>query len=257
MSKRRIDLTGKEFGNWRVILHDGPLRSGYKLLCECLLCGRTQRVDYNNLVGGYSKNCFICGRKAAWVTRKTNNPIIGKKYGNRTVTGMTENQYFIWSCGECGSSHTSRSMQSNTKWCRTCKAQHYGMQFTVNGESGTMQYWANKLGVTRQCIHQRFIKHGRSTEKMEKELVLRLAGTYSNGVHKPRRPTKDMTGKIIGTWKVVEYVGPNKYRLECMICKHTKRQDGTSLRRNGPRDVLKCKKCRMNARRMEYWYYTI
>lgn len=56
-----IDLTGKEYGNWRVLCKSDDTGNGIKpriyWTCECMLCGSTRNIDGKSLRGGVSKHC--------------------------------------------------------------------------------------------------------------------------------------------------------------------------------------------------------
>lgn len=57
-TKLQKDLSGKTFGNWKVLkrVEDGA-RYHSRWLCECLLCGKKSEVYTYNLISGNSKSC--------------------------------------------------------------------------------------------------------------------------------------------------------------------------------------------------------
>jgi hypothetical protein len=59
-SKRFIDLTGRTFGQWRVLSFSHKAKTNYHWNCECS-CKRTQTtVSYANLIRGASTKCVLC-----------------------------------------------------------------------------------------------------------------------------------------------------------------------------------------------------
>ena len=70
--RRRIDLTGRRFGRWKVIRHShkSKLRKHY-WLCACE-CGEERAVVYGNLVNGASKSCGCLHLEIVKESGKTN-----------------------------------------------------------------------------------------------------------------------------------------------------------------------------------------
>lgn len=79
-----IDLTGKEFGSWKV-LKRGPNKAGGKATWECLCqaCGNIKFVDGSHLRGGHSTNCG-CLRVEA-LRRSRIKDETGHRYGKLVV----------------------------------------------------------------------------------------------------------------------------------------------------------------------------
>ena len=100
------DLTGKKFGDWKV-LNLSEKRTGGRVHwdCECTLCGKIVGVSAHNLTMGKSNNCGCESKKMA--SRKYCINEIGNKYGELTVInrcGVDKNLRAVWSvmcsCGK-------------------------------------------------------------------------------------------------------------------------------------------------------------
>ena len=59
---KRIDLTGKTFGKWRVLYYVGGSSQWY-WLCICTSCGDKKNVAGSSLRGEYTRKCKSCGGK--------------------------------------------------------------------------------------------------------------------------------------------------------------------------------------------------
>jgi hypothetical protein len=77
MSKR-IDLTGKTFGNWTVVSY----ATNYKWLCKCK-CGVVKKVDGHTLRTGISNGCNSCAAKR-------NRPVGTFKHSAETKTKLSQ-----------------------------------------------------------------------------------------------------------------------------------------------------------------------
>ena len=78
---RRIDITGKKFGEWTVIRHS----YNTKWICRCS-CGTEKEVDGRSLRSGQSESCRSCSKK------KT---IIGLKFGHLLVLSLKKATDFL------------------------------------------------------------------------------------------------------------------------------------------------------------------
>lgn len=63
MSKR-IDLTGKKFGNWYVEKFDRKEKNNMFWFCRCLLCNKLYSIQAGNLTSGKTKKCKKCSGSA-------------------------------------------------------------------------------------------------------------------------------------------------------------------------------------------------
>lgn len=111
-SKRFIDLTGQQFGEWTV-LSKAPRESYWKCRCSC---GVEREVYAPSLKKGVSMSC---GHLNSGKIRK---PIIGNRYGNLVVLEQFkegDNQYCICQC-DCGNTTTVKRqnlISGNTQSC--------------------------------------------------------------------------------------------------------------------------------------------
>ena len=86
-----MDLTGKEFGRWKVIKYSG----NKKWLCECSCENKTVReVDGNSLKRGLSKSCGCLQKE------KTALRTIGKKYPCKPLNAYIECDTYYKGCDE-------------------------------------------------------------------------------------------------------------------------------------------------------------
>lgn len=58
------DITGQEFGKWKVLRREGTAWKVSTYLCQCA-CGKKHIVTRSRLIRGKSKQCRDCGRKVA------------------------------------------------------------------------------------------------------------------------------------------------------------------------------------------------
>lgn len=117
---RRIDMTGKTFGNLRVVKELEERRFGEIVwLCECS-CGELAEVRGNYLRTGKTKSCGCLNRSI--ITRD----LTGKKFGKLTAKRIADykvsySRNNVWVCKcECGNKInviTSRLLNGGTKSC--------------------------------------------------------------------------------------------------------------------------------------------
>ena len=62
MSKR-VDITGKTFGNVLVLEYSHTKNTHAMYKCKCKLCNSPMIVSYTNLKSGNTKSCTSCGQK--------------------------------------------------------------------------------------------------------------------------------------------------------------------------------------------------
>ena len=69
MARKVEDLTGKRFGEWKVIsLSDRRNRHSSLWWCECA-CGIKREIPRGNLTTGLSKSCQKCGNRRSFAAR--------------------------------------------------------------------------------------------------------------------------------------------------------------------------------------------
>ena len=105
-SKRYIDLTGHQFGKWKVLEEVEDRRSSnlHRLWrCQCE-CGKIKEVDTSSLKSGNSKSCGCDNHNRLGKSEKN---LLGKTFGELTVIEQTnksdKNNGIIWKCKcSCG-----------------------------------------------------------------------------------------------------------------------------------------------------------
>ena len=96
---RKIDLTNKNFGKWRV-LRESPNRKNGRVywLCECE-CGNQREVSGSDLRNGKSTSC-VCLRNE--ITSKKNTlDLVNRRFNKLLVLQKTNKRFngaIIWLC---------------------------------------------------------------------------------------------------------------------------------------------------------------
>ena len=189
----RIDLTGKQFGKWKVIDYSHYTRqtSFWNCLCEC---GTAKKVNSINLRHGKSKQCSSCrskGNRTANLRLYTTqynmkNRCNSKKdksyknYGGRKITVCKEwlEDYFNFKRWALENGYQSNLTldrvgsdsgynPNNCKWSTRIEQNNNkrnNTKLTFDGKTQTLAQWARELGVLRETLRSR-IRYGWSVEK--------------------------------------------------------------------------------------------
>lgn len=243
------DLSGKEFGWWKVIKLDTSRKREQRFyFCRCK-CGKEKSVSTSSLIRGLSKSCGC--RKAV-----PKNDLSGKKFGRLTVLGIdTEKRGhgMLWKCqcdcGEIKSYSTSILLRKKVVSCG-CKSREqtskreflditnhrFGRLLALNinhikaDKYGNTDYYWNCLCDCGNSI----IVQG---------TVLRRGDTKSCGclqseqsAHRAKSRIMDLLGKRFGKLIVVERVDkPGQdgfFTWKCICdCGNEKLADGYTLRK--------------------------
>lgn len=91
---KRIDLTGKVFGQWSVLSFIELRNNNSYWLCECS-CGNTSEIQRNSLVYGTSTMCVECQRKSQ------QKDLRGRVFGEWIVLYRNHGSYWLCRCS-CG-----------------------------------------------------------------------------------------------------------------------------------------------------------
>lgn len=202
------DITGQTINYWYVIKEVGRSKSGSAtFLCRCLLCGKEKIVEGRSVRTGASKCCGCYHPKRLFITRhderlygvwkgmrnRCNNPNVPEYplYGGRGINVCSEwNDYLVFK--EWAYSHgyddsakkyqcTLDRLDTNGNYSPDNCAWHNQKEqnnnrrnnriLTLNGESFTMQEWAEKLGMNKHTLRRRIFKYGWSVERALTEPV--------------------------------------------------------------------------------------
>ena len=202
-----IDLTGQQFGNWKVLLYD---KNTKKWVCECQCTAKTKRlVASADLRNGKTTNCG-CKRK---------NDLTGKEFKHLIVDSYAGDYHWNCHCKECNRQfkvHTYHLEHGNIPVCN-----HNGLHANVDDITGkqfndwtVLSYAGNKYW---NCI---------CSCGVEKKIIgrdLKSGVSKSCGHSYPRMKALlnsdnkfiDLTGKQFGEWSVIEYTGNHKWKCEC------------------------------------------
>lgn len=147
MANRLIDLSGKTFGEWRVIERSKNRGKTVMWRCECS-CGTIRDVSGSGLKNGTSKCCGRCKE----------NALYGKKFGRLTALAPTDKRAacksVIWRCEcECGAIKEypiTWLLRGKVVSCGCRKAENlWAKNKPVHGKSGTPIY-----GVYRAMLNR-------------------------------------------------------------------------------------------------------
>lgn len=222
-NKRLNDLTGKTFGNWTVNKYIG----NKKWNCTCNLCHRNFDVLTQNLLNGTSKSCEECSRNVDIDYTEINNIKIGSvdKYLGKSKYECT--------CGNCGRKVNRASTKIRTADAILCK--HCSQLRLVNNMQGKV---INNWRVNRYIGGGKWNCTCLLCNKESDVFGYNIRSNHSESCGCSLR--KDLVGKHIGEWEVLEYVGNYYYRCRCS-CGNEKLVLGYSLR-YGESESCGCKK---------------
>ena len=196
---KRIDLTGKTFGDFTAIEYLG--NKTYKIKCN--ICGEEKEIAACNM------------RRCVGVTCSKKKPpaenIIGKKFGHWTVLEYAGNKRYLCEC-DCENKtrklqYRSNLVKGNTTSCGHDK-NHYG-DLTGKRFGDWLVLGKEKGGYRWICQCQ--------CEK--KKISFNTAYDLCTGKTKScghgYNEFYDISGQQFGLWKVLEYEGNQYYKCEC------------------------------------------
>lgn len=130
MGRKKLDLTGQNFGRLTVLRDSGERGNGMVIWeCECE-CGNLTKVRSGNLQSGHIKSCG-CLRMEISRTSIKNTPthsgeknLIGKKFGRLTVISIDESftkkdRHWFCEC-ECGNKCSAWGINLKNGHSRSC-----------------------------------------------------------------------------------------------------------------------------------------
>lgn len=218
-----IDISGQQFGNWKVIEYNKEER---KWLCECQCEKHTRKLIASaDLRKGKTTNCGCLRKK----------DLTGKEFKHLIVDSYAGDYHWNCHCKECGKKfivHTYHLEHDNIPNCthsdlHTNVDDITGMVF---GDWKVLSYAGNKYwNCECQCsLHTKRKVLGKD---------LRSGRSKSCGLDKPgavalmdsNREFKDIKGQTFGEWKVLKYSGNGYWQCQCS-CGTVKDIKGTALR---------------------------
>lgn len=196
---RRIDLTGRIIGNWKVLEYIGDRY--WK--CQCLGCGQIINVRGNSLRDGKSTQCSKCAIKAQ---AKPLENLEGLRFGDLEVKKYIGKS--MWECQcSCGNEILARSDHLRNGKINNCGDinRHSDLVNKQIGEWKVLeyagnQYWKCKCscGVIKN-VHAYSLRNG-------------ISKSCGAPVHKTKY---NLVGMTFGKLKVIDYLGNMKYRCKC------------------------------------------
>ena len=140
------DLTGKQFGSWKVKKYLG----NQKYECKCLKCGNTYAISSSNLISNDSTQCRVCASL---------EDLRGKTFGEWTVLEYAGDLRWVCRCS-CGKEFNVLGYNLRSGHTRSCghdlkidlKGKHFG-EWTVLEYVGN-SFWKCKCSCgTVKNIH--------------------------------------------------------------------------------------------------------
>ncbi|SDB95584.1 hypothetical protein SAMN05421737_10485 [Shouchella lonarensis] len=163
---KRIDLTGRTYGQF-IVLKEAAARYGKRhWLCQCTTCGTTREVNQSRLTTGTIKSC-PCSQDL---------DLTGHTYGHLTVLKKSairkQSRYWLCQCS-CGNIIEARQWRLTNRNIRSCgcrrksdlRNHQYG-QLTVLEEAESRygkRFWLCQCSCgTTKVIAQRYLTAGRA-----------------------------------------------------------------------------------------------
>ena len=185
-----MDLTGQQFGKWKVLGYSGD--KYWKCQCQC---GVIQDVRGDRLRNGTSKSCRSCARRV---------DLTGQKFGEWTVLEYLGDRMYKCQCS-CGAVKEVLNYSLTSGKSKSCG--HDSGAFkdetgNVYGELTVIKYLGDKKWYCRCSCGKYISAEGK---------YLRSGKIVSCG-HKRR---EDLTNKQFGYWTALKYAGDNRWLCRC------------------------------------------
>lgn len=191
----RIDLTGKQFGRWKVVRYAGPSAMCAKWLCKCE-CGNERELFSSSLISGRSRSCgcWVSGLVSSASTKHGHNRISGQSptYKSwramlRRCTDKSHRNYaiyggkgvavcrrwlkfanFLADMGERPDGKTLDRIDGNKDYCKSnCRwsspmeqanNMSVNRKLTYKGRTQNVAQWSRELGINANTIRVRLHK---------------------------------------------------------------------------------------------------
>ncbi len=225
-----IDISGRQFGEWIVIKHEGYGR----WLCRCS-CGTEKILRHTELINGDTTSCG-CKRKEklknTLLNKRTeivgeyklamNNTRInleGKQFGDWEVLYYAGNGYWHCKCS-CGEERDVLGRSLRTGKSVSCG--HIKIKNSIEigdkfGEWTVLEYRGEGKYLCRcSCNKEKIVKSAHLLSGASKS-----CGHNTTGF-------KDLTGAKFGDWTVLGYAGNRMWKCKC-ICDRVKEVSSYSL----------------------------
>ena len=215
----RKDLTGQEFGDWKVIKYVGDRMWE----CECTSCGNIKNVLDYSLTSGRSKSCGHPVKKDNVNIEVSNNSklargdrfglYLGKKFGEWEVIGDIDDKYKVpcrCSCGKKKSINYYTLKDGRSTNCGHLKNKDRVLDLCGQtfGDLTAIKYLDNSYWEC-EC------SCGRTVVKQRSHL---LDGRATSCGHDNSNKFKDLSGKQFGNIRVLSYLGDKRYMCRCEKC---------------------------------------
>lgn len=265
---KKIDLTGQQFGLWKVVkeTHNKPKGDTAAYWeCQCLGCGKTYSVKGIQLRGDRSTKCKECAGHAK-ISLK------GQTFGSWLVLEESAAKpegvsvtYWNCQCLKCGKTYSVNGQQlrkGKSRQCETCSRNEAKTDLTGNrygdwvvlDQSNERPAYDSGLWWNCQCLKCGAIK------------ALSGGGLKQGKTNQCRKcflneKTVDIQGQIFGSWRVLSRTEEKQAKkstaafwdCECLNCNRVYSIASSELRRG---KTKMCKDCAItHAKRNAYTEY--
>ena len=272
-----IDITGQKFNDWTAIEYIGSGK--WKFECSC---GSTHILEGRSVRSGRTKSCGHGYNNFIDITQKISGDFEAIEYiGNKTwrckctICGKEKNirrKSFTEEKTQCNHRNIDRSIQIHKVRCSDKVGKVFG-DFKVMHyiDGGHWDCKCNICGKTKVISTYALTKNKNRCNHLVKGDIIndwRILDIVSNTValcecscgevrqvninsilrgkskscgHNSNKKV-DMTGKIVGNWRVIEYIGNGYYRCQCQCEAKTISDVHTYSLRNGGSNSCGCKK---------------
>ncbi len=167
----KLDVTGHVYGNLKVLSFAGTKKGRAMWNCECLRCGGVKPYGLGNLRSGASKQCLECANhdRANWKYSGVRAYYVWTKHKGLSTWCRRWAKYenFLNDMGHPPDDkpflvrqYQKRSFcKSNCYWNSYSR---YGIAVNIDGDSRSIQKWAEFLCVSRAGIYERMRRKGES-----------------------------------------------------------------------------------------------
>lgn len=213
------DITGKQFGDWKVISYAG--HKYWNCECQCKLHTK-RKVLGKDLRNGTSKSCGLDNHSTVALLNSNSDfvDIKDRQFGEWHVDSYAGNS--MWNCTcSCGTKQTVSSYSLRSGGSKSCGHNSGKLKDLKNEHFGdwTVQRYAGDGNWECECIC--------GTISIVSGHSLRSGGSKSCG-HK-RYEYEDLKDKQFGSFTAIEYMGKNKWKCRCK-CGNIRIKSGLDLK---------------------------
>lgn len=213
-SNKLKNMVGQKIGKLTVIEYCG--NSHWKCLCEC---GEVVIIRGWELRNNKKTSCGKCENN------KRLNDLTGKTIGYWKVNRYVGNKKWECTCTLCNRTYevyTHNLISGSSKSCEECSAK-LKIKNRKQPIIGSIDKYLGHGYYECTCgmCGSKLKRHGTLIDKSNEILCKHCS---------PLRLTKNMKGKVIGNWTVLEYVGAQRWLCKCNICSKESKVFGYNLR---------------------------